>query len=74
MCIVCRKRLEQSTMNRFQCKENEIISFSGVGRSFYICTSCINNGKLDKIIQRICKIDREKTKEIIVKIKGETVI
>ena len=61
-------------MNRYQCIEKEIVPFSGIGRSFYICNNCINNKKLDKIIQKICKIDKTKTKEIISKIKGEIVI
>jgi len=74
MCVVCRERLEQSSMNRYQCIEKEIVPFSGIGRSFYICNNCINNKKLDKIIQKICKIDKTKTKEIISKIKGEIVI
>ena len=69
MCVVCRGRLSQAEMLRLQCKNNEIVPFCGVGRSFYICKSCINNKKLDKIIQRICKIDKEKTKQITIKIK-----
>ena len=69
MCIVCRSRLAQNEMLRLQCKEKEIIPFSGENRSFYICKSCINDKKLDKIIQRICKADKEKTKQLVIKIK-----
>jgi len=69
MCVVCRGRLSQAEMLRLQCKNNEIIPFCGIGRSFYICKDCINNKKLDKIIQRICKIDKTNSKIIISKIK-----
>ena len=54
-------------MFRLQCKNGEIIKFSGIGRSFYICKTCINTQKLDKIIKKICKtknINIEKLKEI----------
>jgi len=69
MCVVCKNRLSQSEMLRLQCKNKKIIPFSGIGRSFYICKDCINDKKLDKIIQRICKIDKTNSKIIISKIK-----
>jgi predicted RNA-binding protein YlxR (DUF448 family) len=69
MCVVCRDRLSQAEMLRLQCKENDVIKFSGMGRSFYICKDCINDKKLDKIIQKICKIDKITIKTVISKIK-----
>jgi len=69
MCVVCKNRLLQNEMLRLQCKNQEILPFNGMGRSFYICNDCINDKKLDKIIQRICKIDKSKITEIISKIK-----
>ena len=68
MCVVCRNRLEQKEMLRLQCKNGEFMRFSGEGRSFYLCKSCENSKKLDKIIKRICKknISIENIKEIIV--------
>jgi len=69
MCVVCRSRLLQNEMLRLQCQNQEIIRFSGEGRSFYICKSCINDKKLDKIIQRICKIDKNRSKQIVTSIK-----
>jgi len=68
MCVVCKSRLSQAEMLRLQCKNKEILPFNGIGRSFYICNDCINDKKLDKIIQRICKISKI-NKEIIRKIK-----
>jgi len=53
MCVVCRERDNRDKMVRLQCKNREILPFSGVGRSFYLCKSCINSKKLDKIIQKI---------------------
>jgi predicted RNA-binding protein YlxR (DUF448 family) len=69
MCVVCRSRFLQSEMLRLQCQNNEIIKFSGIGRSFYICKSCINDKKLDKIIQKICKTNKDKIKQIVTTIK-----
>jgi len=69
MCVVCRSRLLQAEMLRVQCKNFEIIPFSGEGRSFYICESCINDKKLDKIIQRVCKVKKDKLEQIVIKIK-----
>jgi predicted RNA-binding protein YlxR (DUF448 family) len=68
MCIVCRERISQKEMLRLQCKNGELLKFSGVGRSFYLCENCKNSKKLDKIIKRICKknISIEKIKEIII--------
>ena len=69
MCVVCRERLLQKDMLRFQCKNREVIPFLGIGGSFYICKSCMNSKKLDKIIQKICKVDKDKSKQIVTKIK-----
>jgi predicted RNA-binding protein YlxR (DUF448 family) len=68
MCVVCRERLPQQSMHRLQCKNSELMLFSGSGRSFYLCKNCENSKKLDKIIKRICKknISIEKIKEIII--------
>jgi len=68
MCVACRERLSQKSMYRLQCKNSELMLFSGSGRSFYLCKNCENSKKLDKIIKRICKknISIEKIKEIII--------
>ena len=69
MCVVCREGLEQQMMFRFQCENGTILKFRGFGRSFYICKSCINSKKLDKIIQKICRIDKTSVKNIVTTIK-----
>ena len=58
-------------MLRLQCRNQDIIKFSGEGRSFYICKSCINDKKLDKIIQRICKVNKQQSKQIVTTIQKE---
>jgi len=55
-CIVCRTKMPQRLLNRLQCKEKKLIAFSGIGRSFYICNSCLDDEtKLGKALYRHCK-------------------
>ncbi len=71
MCIACRKREAQNSLLRLQCHEKRLESYSGVGRSFYLCHECLENEKkFAKALMRICKSgDKEafvnKLKEII---------
>ena len=69
MCVVCRVRIDRDEMLRLQCQNQNLSTFSGVGRSFYICKNCINDKKLDKILQRICKTDKNKSKLLVSKLK-----
>ena len=57
MCIHCRRRFDQHQLLRLQCVEKVIVSYRGVGRSFYICSACLEDKKLSKSLARICKID-----------------
>jgi len=41
MCIVCKGRFEQKTLIRFQITNGKFLEFSKVGRSNYICSTCI---------------------------------
>ena len=55
-CIVCRKKAEQRLLSRLQCKDKKLTSFSGVGRSFYLCDDCLRDeNKLEKALYRSCK-------------------
>jgi len=71
MCISCRQRESQKHLLRLQCKEGELDSFDGVGRSFYLCQSCLNEDKkIIRALMRQCRSgDRDKLmntlKEII---------
>ena len=55
-CIVCRNKEDQELLNRLQCKDKKLTSFSGVGRSFYLCDDCLlDENKLEKALYRSCK-------------------
>jgi len=70
MCVSCRKRVKQKELMRLQKLENNVVLFSGAGRSFYICFDCINNDKhfLKKVSGRL-KINIESLEEVIKEFK-----
>ncbi len=45
MCIACRTRESQNDLIRLQLQAGNVIPFTGRGRSFYLCTSCIRDDK-----------------------------
>lgn len=55
MCIHCKERFNKYDLLRFQCNNQTIIKFSGVGRSFYICKSCIYDKNIGVSIAKVCK-------------------
>ena len=59
MCIQCRERMEQTDLIRFQCKEKQVQMFDGVGRSLYVCSTCIDNPKLIKQLIGRCKSGKD---------------
>ncbi len=65
MCVVCKKRFFQNELNRFQCINQRLVSFSGKGRSFYICNDCLKDKKFIKFISKKCNISKEKAREQI---------
>lgn len=70
MCVVCRVRFPQKELFRLQCLQGQLSSFSGIGRSFYICKNCQieNSKKMQKILNKECKKGGEfapQLKEII---------
>ncbi len=71
MCISCRLRYVQNELNRFRCKNGQLETFTGFGRSFYLCNNCIlDEKKVLKALMRQCRSgDRDKItnrlKEII---------
>jgi predicted RNA-binding protein YlxR (DUF448 family) len=48
MCIVCRSRESQNDLIRLQLRDKKVISFSGTGRSFYLCKTCAGDTKKTK--------------------------
>jgi predicted RNA-binding protein YlxR (DUF448 family) len=64
MCIQCRERMSQNVLVRLQCKEKHIQAFDGVGRSLYVCRTCIENPKLVKHLAGRCKCAKDSHEEI----------
>jgi len=60
MCLSCRQRAEKKSLIRLQQKENMIVTYQGIGRSFYICHECINNEKKIKGLTKRFKQDKER--------------
>ncbi len=72
-CIGCRTKLAQNTLYRFICKDKNIFSYKGEGRSFYICKSCVLDEKnISKSAKRLCKNNKDYVDDIkkILKQKG----
>jgi len=71
MCVSCRTREAQNNLLRLQCFNGELTLFDEVGRSFYLCQSCLKEDKkLIRALMRQCKSsDKDKLmnklKEII---------
>lgn len=57
MCINCRDRALQTDLIRLQCKDKILIHYTNLGRSFYICQTCVEtkDKKLLKALSRACK-------------------
>jgi len=60
MCITCRNRYPQSSLIRLQEKAKIVMSYTGIGRSFYLCKDCINNEKKIKGLIKRFNQDRER--------------
>jgi uncharacterized protein len=73
MCISCRDNFEQNSLIRLQCKNKELSLFNANGRSFYICTNCIDNTiNTSKALKRVCKNNKKyeiDLKEILVNVR-----
>jgi predicted RNA-binding protein YlxR (DUF448 family) len=52
MCVICKGRLSQKTLCRFQIIDGVLKPFCNSGRSFYICKECLdgNQQKLVRIL------------------------
>jgi len=56
MCISCRNREVQDQLLRLRCFNGSIERFEGIGRSFYICKSCLEDEKkVIKSLMRQCR-------------------
>lgn len=61
MCIICKERFLQENLKRLQVIDGKLVAFSKVGRSFYICDTCIANNekKFVKILNNKCKTNHK---------------
>jgi predicted RNA-binding protein YlxR (DUF448 family) len=59
MCIACRSRHPQNTLIRLKQSGKEVIAFDGLGRSFYLCDTCVKNEKKVKGLVKRFKQDSE---------------
>lgn len=53
MCIACRTRFVQDNLYRFAIDHNRLVMYNGIGRSIYLCQSCIVDTKKNKKIKSI---------------------
>jgi len=65
MCIACRKREKQQELIRLQKDQGNLIRYSGKGRSFYICTKCLESQHITKIVAGRMKIDIKSVEELL---------
>lgn len=74
MCVCCRGRFAQDSLYRLQYCANgkRLVAYSGLGRSFYLCSPCAASERVWAALVRVCKVDKkqkhmlsESLKEII---------
>jgi predicted RNA-binding protein YlxR (DUF448 family) len=65
MCITCRSRHPQHTLIRLQQKGTEVVIFEGMGRSFYLCDTCVNDQKKIKGLAKRLRQDFERFTEFL---------
>ncbi len=65
MCVVCRQKFFKEELYRMQCRDNKLIKWQGIGRSFYICVNCIDNKRFVGYITKKCKLSKEEAKKQI---------
>jgi predicted RNA-binding protein YlxR (DUF448 family) len=60
MCISCRSRHPQNSLIRLREEAKLVVKYSGIGRSFYLCNSCVQNEKKVKGLVKRFKQDQER--------------
>jgi predicted RNA-binding protein YlxR (DUF448 family) len=69
MCITCRSRHPQHTLIRLQQKDSEVTVFEGMGRSFYLCNTCVDDEKKIKGLSKRLKQDFEQFAQFLGKFR-----
>ncbi|BAF72915.1 YlxR family protein [Sulfurovum sp. NBC37-1] len=65
MCIACRSRHPQKSLIRLKHDGKEIVQFNGMGRSFYLCKSCVKDDKKLKGLAKRFKQDAEQLARLL---------
>ena len=65
MCITCRSRCPQNNLIRLRLSGKEVVVFSGKGRSFYLCNTCVKNEKKVKGLVKRFKQDQEQFTKLL---------
>lgn len=60
MCIVCRVRLSRASLMRLKIVNGELREFDGFGRSFYLCSHCLNNNRLYVKLKKLKSLTQTK--------------
>ncbi|CBG39438.1 DUF448 domain-containing protein [Helicobacter mustelae] len=53
MCVSCRERFLQKSLIRLKFEDDALVFFDGFGRSFYLCSSCLEK---EKVFQSLLKV------------------
>ncbi len=59
MCIHCKNRFRQRDLLRLQCTQATLLTYTGIGRSFYLCERCIEEEKALDSLCRVAKINKK---------------
>jgi len=65
MCIACRKRELQRGLIRFQIKDGEVVIYSGLGRSSYLCSECLKDKRKIRYISKRFSIALESFEKLL---------
>ena len=68
MCIACRSRSPQHTLIRLKQEGNDVVAYSGSGRSFYLCGNCVKKEKKIKGLVKRFKLDEERFVKLLIEV------
>ena len=68
MCMSCRTRYSQGALIRLKLSGTKIVISDGQGRSFYLCTQCVNNPKRVRGLVKRFKQDEEQFTKLLTRL------
>lgn len=69
MCIQCRSRFPQSGLLRIQCTNGTVTTYTGFGRSMYVCSMCQQLEATIKHLKGRCKAPKNAVDEFTQKLR-----